>query len=100
MQRRIVWTSPTEFSIDPPVDDPLEAMRLSLEWPELREAQALWAARVYPNGAPRAVTLSDPPDEAGHYGICPACGQAFDRRELGQVAHHMAPKHQRLPLSA
>ncbi len=31
--------------------------------------------------------------EAGHFEICPGCGQAVDRRDLRQVMHHGTPGH-------
>jgi hypothetical protein len=32
-------------------------------------------------------------DESVHFMICPECGQAIDKRDLGQVAHHMELGH-------
>ena len=31
-----------------------------------------------------------------HYEICPACGQAIDLRDLGEVFHHDIPGHKPL----
>jgi hypothetical protein len=39
----------------------------------------------------------EPKTEAGHFYVCMKCRQAVDKRELGQVIHHMMPKHERLP---
>lgn len=39
----------------------------------------------------------EPADEAEHFVICPACGQAIDCRNLGDVLHHAEPGH--LPIS-
>jgi hypothetical protein len=40
-----------------------------------------------------------PADEAGHFYLCPRCGQAVDERDLGQVLHHEEPDHAPLPES-
>lgn len=39
-------------------------------------------------------------EEHEHFHVCPACGQAVDRRDLGQVLHHEEAEHQRLSLDA
>lgn len=31
---------------------------------------------------------TEPTDEAAHFYVCEACGQAVDMRDLGQVFHH------------
>ena len=36
--------------------------------------------------------------EAEHFYICEACGQAVDMRRLGDVLHHEAEGHERLPV--
>jgi hypothetical protein len=38
----------------------------------------------------------EPEDEAAHFYVC-KCGQAVDRRRLGDVFHHMQEDHQPLP---
>jgi hypothetical protein len=38
-----------------------------------------------------------PADERVHFYVCPVCGQAVDKRDLGQVFHHGQPGHDRLP---
>jgi hypothetical protein len=35
-------------------------------------------------------------DERDHYFICPDCGQAVDKRDLGEVLHHADEEHARL----
>ncbi|WP_254018585.1 hypothetical protein [Mesorhizobium escarrei] len=37
-------------------------------------------------------------DEAEHFEFCPICGQAFDKRNLGEVLHHYLPDHEPLNL--
>jgi hypothetical protein len=34
--------------------------------------------------------------EADHFMLCEECGQAFDKRDLGQVFHHNEPGHKPL----
>jgi hypothetical protein len=36
-------------------------------------------------------------DEAAYFFVCKSCGQAVDRRDLGQVFHDRARHHSRLP---
>ena len=36
-------------------------------------------------------------DEASYFFVCKGCGQAVDRRDLGQVFHHKDLRHKRLP---
>ncbi|KUM26701.1 hypothetical protein AU467_20460 [Mesorhizobium loti] len=38
--------------------------------------------------------------EQDHFHICPACGQAVDRRDLRQVIWHEQPGHKPLELDA
>jgi len=38
-----------------------------------------------------------PEDGKEHFHVCPHCGQAVDRRDLGQVFYHEMPDHQPLP---
>lgn len=38
--------------------------------------------------------------EQDHFYVCKDCGQAVDRRDLGQVFHHEEPEHQPLQLDA
>lgn len=42
--------------------------------------------------------LVEPPTEAGHFYTCAACGQAVDKRDLGQVFHHEDLGHE--PITA
>lgn len=37
---------------------------------------------------------SEPVDEAEHFYLCHACGQAVDKRDLGQVFHHEDVGHE------
>jgi hypothetical protein len=39
-----------------------------------------------------------PDDEAAHFYWCPECGQAVDKRDLGQAFHHDQPGHELLPI--
>lgn len=36
----------------------------------------------------------EPTDEFEHFYTCKKCGQAVDKRDLGQVFHHELPNHQ------
>lgn len=56
------------------------------DWP--REREELNALRV---DAPELG------DEADHFTTCAVCGQAFDRRRLGDVLHHASVGHQPIP---
>lgn len=38
-------------------------------------------------------------NEADHFIVCPGCGQAHDKRKLGDVLHHLRPGHKPLPLN-
>jgi hypothetical protein len=38
-------------------------------------------------------------DEAEHFYVCEACGQAVDMRDLGQVLHHEEEGHEPIPVS-
>jgi hypothetical protein len=38
-----------------------------------------------------------PVNEVDHFFVCPRCGQAVDKRDLGQVFHHEEPGHERWP---
>lgn len=48
--------------------------------------------RVDEDGKPVEVA-----DERDHFYVCQACGQAVDKRELGQVLHHEDPGHEPIP---
>jgi len=37
-------------------------------------------------------------DEAQHFYVCEACGQAVDMRKLGDVLHHEEQGHEPLPV--
>jgi hypothetical protein len=39
---------------------------------------------------------AEPKDEATYFFVCKNCGQAVDRRDLGQVFHHRVHEHKRL----
>ena len=50
----------------------------------------------------RNALRSEGPDyevESRHFAVCEDCGQAFDRRRLGDVIHHQQPGHEPLPVS-
>jgi hypothetical protein len=40
-----------------------------------------------------------PADERQNFYVCPQCGQAVDKRDLGQVLHHEQAGHDPLPES-
>ena len=40
----------------------------------------------------------EPENEADHFYACPACGQAVDMRDLGQVLHHEGLDHEAIDL--
>jgi hypothetical protein len=47
----------------------------------------------------KAKRLGDEPaDEAAHFYICKACGQAVNKRKLGDVFYHEEPGHRPIPL--
>lgn len=47
------------------------------------------------------VRIGDQPtSEAAHFYRCARCGQAVDKRDLGQVFHHEEEGHEPLPLDA
>jgi hypothetical protein len=50
------------------------------------------------NPASGIVGKSRPPvaNEAEHFYRCPQCGQAVDKRDLGQVFHHEVEGHEPL----
>ena len=35
--------------------------------------------------------------ETDNFHVCPDCGQAFDKRDLREMMHHMQPDHEPLP---
>jgi hypothetical protein len=47
----------------------------------------------------RRVAGEPPQGEAGHFQLCPVCGQAFDRRELRQALRHAQRGHTAEPRS-
>jgi hypothetical protein len=42
----------------------------------------------------------EPDNEAEHFYVCDACGQAVDRRDLFAVLHHEIEGHEPLPVSS
>jgi hypothetical protein len=42
----------------------------------------------------------EPSDESAHFYVCKACGQAVDKRRLGDVFHHEEPGHAPIPANA
>lgn len=42
----------------------------------------------------------EPANEADHFFVCKACGQAVDMRDLGQVFHHEEDDHKPLELES
>lgn len=42
----------------------------------------------------------EPANEAEHFYTCSHCGQAVDKRDLGQVFHHMQHIHDKLELDS
>lgn len=41
-----------------------------------------------------------PADESVHFYVCKACGQAVDKRRLGDVFHHEETGHEPIPPNA
>ena len=54
------------------------------------------AARIKPGKITGQRVGDDPADEAEHFHVCKACGQAVDMRDLGEVFHHELPEHEPL----
>lgn len=52
-----------------------------------------------PGSGIKGKQIGGPPirSEADHFHVCPDCGQAFDKRDLGELMHHMQPDHEPLP---
>jgi hypothetical protein len=44
--------------------------------------------------------LGAPVDESEHFYVCKTCGQAVDKRRLGDVFHHEEPDHEPIPPNA
>ncbi len=40
----------------------------------------------------------DPENELDNFYICPQCKQSVDRRDLGQVCHHLKTHHEPIDL--
>lgn len=49
------------------------------------------------NRTPGEIVGPEPSDEREHFMQCPACGQWFDCRNLGDVLHHAELGHHPLP---
>jgi hypothetical protein len=47
--------------------------------------------------AHRSERLGAPEEESEHFYICAACGQAVDKRRLGDVFHHEEAGHEPIP---
>jgi hypothetical protein len=62
---------------------------------EREELNALRSAKDGPNGPE-----PEPENEADHFYICKACGQAVDKRRLGDVFHHEEAGHEPIPTNA
>jgi hypothetical protein len=62
-----------------------------------RDREELNAIRSM-KGRPDAPEL-EPSDEAEHFYVCKACGQAVDKRRLGDVFHHEEAGHEPLSVS-
>jgi hypothetical protein len=41
----------------------------------------------------------EPEDQTIHYFTCKACGQAVDKRKVGDLFHHEEPGHDPIPLN-
>ena len=50
--------------------------------------------------AKRSERLGPAVNESEHFYICKVCGQAVDKRRLGDVFHHEEAGHEPLPLDA
>lgn len=68
-------------------------MKLSV--PEL--LKKLGIGRIAPETITGSRIGGDPEDERKHFYICVRCGQAVDKRDLGQILHHEEPEHKRVP---
>ena len=46
-----------------------------------------------PGSGIKGKQIAGPPigSEADHFQLCPDCGQAFDKRDLGELMHHISP---------
>ena len=55
------------------------------------ELNVIRSAKGGPNG-----DEPEPESEADHFYVC-KCGQAVDRRRLGDVFHHLQEEHEPLP---
>lgn len=51
------------------------------------------------NAKPARRVGGEPADEAEHFFVCATCGQAVDKRRLGDVLHHERDGHEPLPVS-
>lgn len=55
--------------------------------------------RREPNAIPGKRIGGEPEDESEHFYTCKKCGQAVDKRRLGDVFHHEEQGHEPLPLN-
>jgi hypothetical protein len=59
------------------------------------ELNVLRSAKGGPSGP-----QPEPENEADHFYVCKACGQAVDKRRLGDVFHHEEEGHEPIPISS
>lgn len=52
------------------------------------------------NALPSRREGGEPANEAEHFYVCKACGQAVDKRKLGDVFHHEEAGHKPIPADA
>ena len=65
---------------------------------EREELNAIRSAKGGPDG-PEPEPEPEPQDESIHFYVCKACGQAVDKRRLGDVFHHEEAGHEPIPAS-
>ena len=71
-----------------------------------QEAEEIDADTPGPDERPKLHALQsvrmagEPEDESVHFYVCKACGQAVDKRNLGDVFHHEEKGHAPLPTAS
>jgi len=45
----------------------------------------------------KSIRGGEPPDVSQHFYVCEMCGQAVDKRRLGDVIHHERGEHEPIP---
>lgn len=102
----ITWCADGSFEIEGPgSDDPGTLLSFMVTSPEYAKALELWRASGCPGNKwtreASDVVIAGGDDERAqeqHFGVCPTCGQAYDRRDFAQVAHHVLGRGPHEPL--